>query len=123
MYTYCHTLSLPAALPIARWLRRPLPNRDQKRGERSRSARHVRYVAGRNSNGGPMTITGSLARAARALVQLPRDHVARLAALDASVLADFEAGRAELDDGAKIGRAHVCTPVTNAQLVGRLLLE
>lgn len=48
-----------------------------------------------------MTITGSLARAARALVQLPRDHVARLAALDASALADFEAGRAELDDDAK----------------------
>jgi len=53
-----------------------------------------------------MTITGSLARAARALVQLPRDHVARLAALDASVLADFEAGRAELDDGAKARLRH-----------------
>src|SRR3546814_10574281 len=27
------------------------------------------------------------------------------------------------DDAFKIGRAHVCTPVTNAQLVCRLLLE
>lgn len=53
-----------------------------------------------------MTITGSLARAARALVQLPRDHVARLAALDASALADFEAGRAELDDNAEARLRH-----------------
>src|SRR3546814_8890776 len=29
----------------------------------------------------------------------------------------------EADRGTEIGRAHVCTPVTNAQLVFRLLLE
>src|SRR3546814_6841284 len=90
----------------ALWLRRPPPNRDQKRGERSRSARRVRYAAGRHSNGGPMTIAGSLARAARALVQLPRDHIARLAALDASALADFEAGRDDLDDDAQARLRH-----------------
>ena len=48
-----------------------------------------------------MPITGSLARAARALVQWPRDHVARLAVLDEAALADFEGGRAALDDDAK----------------------
>src|SRR3546814_5227704 len=30
---------------------------------------------------------------------------------------------ASVSDGKKIGRAHVCTPVTNAHLVCRLLLE
>lgn len=53
-----------------------------------------------------MPITGSLARAARALVQWPRDHVARLAALDTDALADFEAGRADLDDDAKARLRH-----------------
>ena len=48
-----------------------------------------------------MPITGSLARAARALVQWPRAHVARLAALEDVALADFEAGRAELDSDAR----------------------
>src|SRR3546814_15424197 len=85
-------------------MRRPPPNRYQKAGERSRSARRVRYAAGRNSNGGPMTIAGSLARAARALVQLPRAHIARLAALDASALADSEAGRDDLDEDDKARR-------------------
>ncbi len=53
-----------------------------------------------------MPITGSLARAARALVQWPRDHVARLAALDTDALADFEAGRAALDDDVKARLRH-----------------
>lgn len=53
-----------------------------------------------------MPITGSLARAARALVQWPRDHVARLAALDEAALADFEAGRAALDDDGKARLRH-----------------
>ncbi|MDZ4371051.1 MAG: DNA-binding protein [Phenylobacterium sp.] len=44
-----------------------------------------------------MTITGPLLRAARALVQWPRDHVARLAGLEAALIADFEAGRASPD--------------------------
>src|SRR3546814_10742851 len=38
--------------------------------------------------------------------------------LQAGVRHDFRAGRDR-----KIGRAHVCTPVTNAHLVCRLLLE
>jgi uncharacterized protein YaeQ len=37
-----------------------------------------------------MTITGPQARAARALIQWPRDHVARLAGLTVEALADFE---------------------------------
>jgi hypothetical protein len=45
-----------------------------------------------------MTITAPLARAARALVQWPRDHVARLAALDEAVLGAFETGTAQLAD-------------------------
>lgn len=53
-----------------------------------------------------MPITGSLARAARALVQWPRDHVARLAALDEAALADFEAGRVALDDDGKVRLRH-----------------
>jgi hypothetical protein len=53
-----------------------------------------------------LAVTGSLARAARALVQLPRDHVARLAALDANALADFEAGRTDLDEDAKARLRH-----------------
>lgn len=47
-----------------------------------------------------MPITGSLARAARALVQLPRAHVAQLAGLGEQVLAAFEAGNGDLDDEA-----------------------
>ncbi len=50
-----------------------------------------------------MTIDGPLARAARALVQWPRGHVARKAKLDKSALAAFESGTAGLDDDA-IGR-------------------
>ncbi len=45
-----------------------------------------------------MTIDGPLARAARALVQWPRDFVARKAALDEDALAAFERGTAPLDD-------------------------
>ncbi len=43
-----------------------------------------------------MTIDGPLARAARALVQWPRDHVARLARLDEAALAGFERGEGAL---------------------------
>ena len=43
-----------------------------------------------------MTIDGPLARAARALVQWPRDHVARLGRLDEAALAAFERGEAAL---------------------------
>lgn len=39
-----------------------------------------------------VTIDGPLARAARALVQWPRDHVARRARLDETALMDFERG-------------------------------
>ena len=48
-----------------------------------------------------MQISGKLARAARALVEWPRDHVARLAGIDTPMLADFEAGRADPGDDAK----------------------
>ena len=44
-----------------------------------------------------MNITGPQARAARALVQWPRDHVARLSGLTVDVLADFE--RENVDPG------------------------
>ncbi len=39
-------------------------------------------------------------------MQWPRDHVARLAALDTDALADFEADRAALDDDAKARLRH-----------------
>ncbi len=48
-----------------------------------------------------MTITGREARAARALVQWPRDHVARRAELAEDALAAFETGLADLDSGEK----------------------
>ena len=48
-----------------------------------------------------MSITGSLARAARALVRWPRHYVAGLAGLEDGVLAEFEAGTADLDAEAK----------------------
>ena len=44
-----------------------------------------------------MKITGPQVRAARALVQWPRDHVARLSGLTVEVLADFE--RENVDPG------------------------
>lgn len=44
-----------------------------------------------------MKITGPQARAARALVQWPRDHVARLAGLTVDALAEFE--REDVDPG------------------------
>ena len=53
-----------------------------------------------------MTITGPLARAARALVQWPRDHVARLAAIDEAALAEFESGRDDPGDSAKARLRH-----------------
>jgi len=42
-----------------------------------------------------MSITGPQGKAARALIQWSRDHVARLTGLSADQLADFEAGRAQ----------------------------
>ncbi|MBX3478163.1 MAG: DNA-binding protein [Brevundimonas sp.] len=48
-----------------------------------------------------MPITGPQARAARALVEWPRDHVARLAGLVPGALADFEYSRLDLDPEAK----------------------
>lgn len=42
-----------------------------------------------------VTITGAQCRAARALVEWPRAHVAKLSGVDADVLADFEAGRGD----------------------------
>lgn len=53
-----------------------------------------------------LSITGSLARAARALVQLPRGHVARLAGLDERALADFEAGHADPGEDARVRLRH-----------------
>jgi len=53
-----------------------------------------------------VSMTGSQARAARALVQWPRDHVACLAALDDAALADFEAGRADPGEDAKARLRH-----------------
>jgi len=47
-----------------------------------------------------MAFTGPQARAARALVQWPRAHVARLAGLTEAALADFEAGLGGLDNEA-----------------------
>ncbi|SCW55112.1 hypothetical protein SAMN02927924_01272 [Sphingobium faniae] len=44
-----------------------------------------------------MAITGPQARAARILVQWPRDHVARLAELEYEVLSAFETGGGHLD--------------------------
>ena len=44
-----------------------------------------------------MKITGPQVRAARALVQWPRDHVARLSGLTVDALADFE--RENVDPG------------------------
>jgi hypothetical protein len=54
-----------------------------------------------------MKITGPQARAARALVQWPRDHVARLSGLTVDALADFERENVDPGDEAQIGRAHV----------------
>lgn len=44
-----------------------------------------------------MTIIGVQARAARILVQWPRDHVARLAGVSEAALQAFETGNGELD--------------------------
>lgn len=45
-----------------------------------------------------MSMTGPLARAARALVQWPRAHVARIAGLEEEALTHFEADRSVLGD-------------------------
>ena len=47
-----------------------------------------------------MTITGPLARAARALTQYPRALIAEAAGLDEAMLQGFETGEARLDDEA-----------------------
>lgn len=48
-----------------------------------------------------MAITGKLARAARALVEWPRDYVAGRAGIDVDSLGAFEAGRDDPGDAAK----------------------
>lgn len=48
-----------------------------------------------------MSITGPQCRAARALVELPREHIARLSGVDVQVIADFETGRGDPDEAAK----------------------
>lgn len=48
-----------------------------------------------------MTITGPQARAARALIQWPHDHVARLARLSVDHLADFEIGKMDPGEEAR----------------------
>ncbi|HWJ68436.1 MAG TPA: DNA-binding protein [Sphingobium sp.] len=47
-----------------------------------------------------MRFTGPLARAARALAQWPRGHVAGLAGIEETVLAEFETGGQSLDEDA-----------------------
>jgi hypothetical protein len=54
-----------------------------------------------------MTISGPLARAARALVQWPRDHVAQLVGMDEAILAGFETGGAHLDEAQQARLRHV----------------
>src|SRR3546814_2601036 len=58
-------------------------------------------------------------RASRTLVQ---EQVDRLMACEWTIRFDQPVKASSADLG-KIGRAHVCTPVTNAHLVCRLLLE
>lgn len=48
-----------------------------------------------------MPITGPLARAARALVEWPRDHVAQLSQLGERELADFESGASDPGEAAR----------------------
>src|SRR3546814_2330892 len=100
LYTYCHTLSLHDALPI--WL-----------------DRHCRGVA-KPGRIGPMRASSG--------VHLP-DHRA-IGFGGHSALGDVAVGPdADIEHpsvragGGEIGRAHVLTPVTNAHLVCRLLLE
>ncbi len=50
-----------------------------------------------------MTITGAQSKAARALVEWPRDHVARLSGLTVDTLRRFEVGRIHPGDEA-VGR-------------------
>ncbi len=49
-----------------------------------------------------MNFTGPLARAARALAQWPRKHVAGLAGIDETMLADFENGGLPLAEDAQM---------------------
>ncbi|MGE4322393.1 MAG: DNA-binding protein [Sphingobium sp.] len=53
-----------------------------------------------------MPITSPQCRAARALVQWPLDHIARLSGLPAEDIAAFERGTGHLDDDAKRRLAH-----------------
>lgn len=48
-----------------------------------------------------MTISGPQCRAARALVQWPREQIARLSGVDAQLIADFETGRGDPGADAK----------------------
>ncbi len=57
-------------------------------------------MAGPNLEESALTITGPQCRAARALVQWPRDHVARLSGLTEKAVEDFEKGLGRLDAAA-----------------------
>src|SRR3546814_7714289 len=94
--TYLHTLSLHDALPISAFRRQRRPEQETHQDRRAAP---------------------------------PSEHALR-ARYVAPISGDddpdgHEQDRAELDQQEllQIGRAHVCTPVTNAHLVCRLLLE
>lgn len=53
-----------------------------------------------------MSITGPQARAARALVQVPIEELARLSGVEASVIASFEKGVSDPDDDARARLRH-----------------
>src|SRR3546814_4586318 len=83
------------------------------------------------------TVTGRFnRRIIRASILSASEHLARIEIQDDILAPFFLVARRQLErhcledgaprrfgGGAKIGRAHVCTPVTNAHLVCRLLLE
>src|SRR3546814_7044876 len=90
-----------------RWrIQSPIPERLQPRQENTIEALEIAARAARDEN---------RLRHARALEDLRDSLITRLSPRDAL--------RSEADAEAEIGRAHVCTPVTNAHLVCRLLLE
>src|SRR3546814_5131345 len=115
IYTYVHTLSLHDSLPISHW-------RVALQNERNVSAEtcleiaqfHVRVRRG--------------AEAAAATYgsrdgNCKRDPVRRPAMRRSDLRTDRHKRKNGLYSTYEIGRAHVWTPVTNAHLVCRLLLE
>ena len=60
-------------------------------------------MAGPNLEESALTITGPQCRAARALVQWPRDQVARLSGLTEKTIEDYEKGLGRLDAAAMNG--------------------